>query len=176
MSPTAGPRIRRRIVGHPRMHRIQLYVTAAGQQIRVRLDRTGAVPTLPKCPRSGFLPIYESVLPPGKPLHQLSQSRNRFSRPWNQVDMIRHQTEPVHLDAMEIFELFLRSQVVPEIGFLLKHHLLVATSCGQFGSTTLPSLGIVRPMLRIFIEAAVDRKTLSEESKSVPFFSFTLDN
>lgn len=50
MSPIAGPHIRRRIVGHPRTHRGQLYVTATGRQLRVCLDRTGAVTTLPKCP------------------------------------------------------------------------------------------------------------------------------
>jgi hypothetical protein len=67
-------------------------------------------------------------LPPGKPLHQLSQPRNRFSRLYYQVDVVRHQTESVHLDAIEIFELFERSQVVLKIGFLGKHHLLVVSS------------------------------------------------
>ena len=47
---------------------------------------------------------------------------------FSSIYVIRHQAESVHLYAVERFEDFQRVQVVLEIGFLRKHHLLVVPS------------------------------------------------
>jgi hypothetical protein len=44
------------------------------------------------------------------------------------VYVIRHQAVSVHLYVVERFEVLKRAQVVPQIGFLRKHHLLVVSS------------------------------------------------
>jgi hypothetical protein len=66
-----------------------------------------------KRPRSGFLPIHKPGLAPRQPLHQLPQSANCFAGRQDQVYVIRHQAQSVHLYAVERFEVSQRAQGVP---------------------------------------------------------------
>jgi hypothetical protein len=67
--------------------------------------------------------------------------------------VIRHQAQSIHLYSVERFEVFQRAQVVPEIGFLCKHHLLVVSSLhyvmGVIRNHTRPSLSIALSVLSL---------------------------
>jgi ribosomal protein S27E len=78
----------------------------------------------------------------------LPQSANCFAGLQDQVYVIRHQAESVHLYSVERFEVFQRAQVVPEIGFLrvrcaeCAKEKLVTFSCKKRGFC--PSCGARR--------------------------------
>jgi len=89
--------------------------------------------------------------------------------------MIPHRAESVHLYALERFEVFQRAQVVPEIRFLLKHHLLVVPSLHcVIGGNSKPRLAQVSASLCQYLHLKIERCSIvvSLKNKSVPFFLF----
>jgi len=94
----------------------------------VCLYRTGPIAAFPQRPRSEVLPIHKPGLPPRQPLHQLPQSANCFAELQDQVHMIPHQAESVHLYAVDRFEVFQRAQLELKFRFLRKHRLPVVPS------------------------------------------------
>jgi hypothetical protein len=87
------------------------------------------------------------------------------------MHVIRHQAESVHLYSVERFEVFQRAQVVAEIGFLRKHHLLVVPSLHYVMGVTRnhdsPKLGIALSVPSLENRTVFDLN--AAENKSVPF-------
>ena len=96
----ARPTIPVRIAHYPRPNRIKFNLLTAGQEVPLRLNRTGLITSAPERPAAALKAIDMPRLTTGQTLHQITQCSDFIWGLQNQVNMVRHQTIRGHLYAV----------------------------------------------------------------------------
>ena len=86
----ARPSIQRRMVDHPRAHRIEFDVAHAGQQVAFRLHQTGPIATLEQRPRAPAILVHPSHVAAADAVHERRDRARPIAR-HEQMDVVGHQ-------------------------------------------------------------------------------------
>jgi hypothetical protein len=107
--------------------RIELDVTAAGQEVLVPRDEARLVATFPQGSAPAFEAVVLTCLPPAKTLHELAEAGG-FAGREQQVDVVRHQAESVDGDPVLVLVFKQGVEIALVILPLREDHIPVMTS------------------------------------------------